>query len=193
MRITLAICLLMLVAVVGCNTTPAPKGIPLVSECQWKSFEAAVRQGPNKGLVNNGLVVLGQTQGNNTLYGMLFTADEKAVAVSGKVEGTSVTLNFHSTGGVMKGVGPLKVAGVFCQEGLTGDLTGPTANDSGDWKGDIISAKDLSDKCFQLGYSDGTFEVTCAFVHPPNSSGSRFTTCTTTYPPNGAPPSMDCR
>lgn len=105
-------------------------------------FEAVVREGPSAGLALRGLLQLPVPGEDGALAGRLYPEDgeggylDEPVGVVGQAEPDAVSLRFTTAeGAVLEGTGPLPAPLESCPEPLEGPLTGPEADDAGDWGG----------------------------------------------------------
>ncbi|MCC7535142.1 MAG: hypothetical protein IT379_02945 [Deltaproteobacteria bacterium] len=100
-------------------------------------FEAAVRSGPNAGTTLVGLLVFRADPSGVIRDGLLHTIDGLRVEVEGNVDGRDVEMTFTLPDGRrLMGTGAFERDGGTCVGQLAGPLTGPDADDRGDWLGD---------------------------------------------------------
>lgn len=135
----------MVAAAMGCGDDGEDQGEPLDDwEATWcdQDFEATVHAGPNTGLALVGHLQLTFDEEMASLGGT-FIADatasdpSTAIEVDGSVANGQVTLRFHlADGRIIQGSGPISADALACKPGMEfeGNLTGPDAGDTGDWR-----------------------------------------------------------
>jgi hypothetical protein len=106
------------------------------------SFDATVRSGASKGANVRGIMTLVELKANEFAGFVVDRASMKAggkpemIPVEGKVESKKISLTF-----TLKDKSQIKGVGAFgdklsdCTAAVEGDLTGPKADDTGDWLG----------------------------------------------------------
>lgn len=101
------------------------------------SFEAAVRSGPSMGTTLVGLLAYAKADDGTMQGARLYAQDGSVIEVAGRITGRDVEMTFALSGGrSIRGTGRFEEDG-GCSGQLAGPLTGPTADDRGDWLGDV--------------------------------------------------------
>ncbi len=122
--------------VAGCgDTSESPTAASAAAICNY-DFEATVRSGPATGTTVHGALIIGRA-GAERFAGELRPRDGSApLQVGGMLSNGALSLQVRlADGRMLNGSGTYAGAFESCQMNLTGNLTGPTASDSGDWLG----------------------------------------------------------
>ncbi len=154
------------------------------SVCVYAPFEMSIRTGTHANTDLTGrLVLVEETPGR--LVGGFVGADAAYFEVTGSVTDTQISLVVaDALGGTIRGTGPLNAPFAECPEPMDGDLTGPAADDAGDWQARFMpesSANEIADavcdSCRTNAGCDMRFGVPCDScpVCPVGDSGPRRT------------------
>lgn len=135
--LTLSCAVLSIVSACGdASTNPAPTTSAVARATCNYDFEATVRSGPATGTSVHGALIIGRTS-TERFAGELRPRDGSApLQVGGMLSNGALSLQVRlADGRTLNGSGTYAGAFESCQMNLTGDLTGPTAADRGDWLG----------------------------------------------------------
>ena len=138
----------------GCVTGQQTQAASATSPNCTYLFDATVREGTDKGFDLKGSLALVQDS-DTSASGFVIppggsTADPSMVVpVTAQINGTAITLTFSLPNNqTITGTGTMEAPISKCAGTMSGDFTGPSADDKGDWQ----SGADLSN-CISAGVS----------------------------------------
>jgi hypothetical protein len=124
-----------LAALAGCGEEAATDDADFAAVCVYTPFEMSIRAGTHANTDVAGRLVLIEDEPGQLVGGFVRDGDGAWFDVTGSVTDERLSLVVDGfEGGTLRGSGPLSAPFAECPEPMGGDLTGPAADDAGDWQ-----------------------------------------------------------
>jgi hypothetical protein len=131
-----------------------------VTACFY-DFAAEVSEGPDTGLQIRGRLLMFQQADGGISASFIPGGTSDLLHVPATVDGGNVSLEFSVPAGTVRTSGQLQKSPEDCSATLTGKLSGPAGEDTGEWSGEPACAKDDAAGCSGNQLVSGSAEATC--------------------------------